>query len=68
MSRYPLKPMRRYSPGYIPDAEAGPDFYYAVVRTDWGNGSISNCLHRHHTREAAQRCASRMVRDMRNPK
>jgi hypothetical protein len=59
--------MRAYNPGYIVDAEPGPDFYYGVVRLGWTRDSLS-CLHRHQTRKAAERCARRMVQAMRNPR
>jgi hypothetical protein len=49
---------------FVADAEAGREFYHAVIRNrEWL--VVANCQHRHGSREAAEECATRLLRWMR---
>jgi hypothetical protein len=51
--------------GYVPDAQAETDDSYSgIVRHAATWAITSNCMHRHRSRETAERCAARMVHYM----
>lgn len=51
------------------EANAAPhlSFYYGTVterRSAWISRIVANCQHHHRTREAAERCGARLLRDL----